>query len=146
MALYLGILLFSFTISAIAVVPFIDLLYRIHFLHQPERSGLTKEDSAASKTLHRLHRWKGGTPVGGGMLIIFLVSIIYLFLFPLLSRFGVYIKSSFSIKQELNVIFFSFISFGILGLYDDLIKIFPHRPQFLPLSSRLKRKILIRSS
>jgi phospho-N-acetylmuramoyl-pentapeptide-transferase len=41
-----------------------------------------------------------------------------------LKFFGVFITSNFPIKEEVNVIFFSFISFGILGLYDDIMKFF----------------------
>ncbi|MEK7091022.1 MAG: hypothetical protein AAB887_00760 [Patescibacteria group bacterium] len=89
MALYLGILIFSFIITSIAIVPFIDFLY--------------------SK--------KKGTPVGGGILMITIVTLLYVLLFPLIIRLGVYITSAFPIKEELNIIFFTFISFGLLGLY-----------------------------
>jgi len=37
---------------------------------------------------------------------------------------GVYIQSAFNLKKELFIIFFTFISFGLLGLSDDLLKIF----------------------
>jgi phospho-N-acetylmuramoyl-pentapeptide-transferase len=37
---------------------------------------------------------------------------------------GVYIRSSHDFRIELFIILFTFISFGFLGLYDDLIKIF----------------------
>ena len=89
MALYLGILIFSFIITSIAIVPFIDFLY--------------------SK--------KKGIPVGGGILIITVVTLLYVFLFPLIIRLGVYVTSAFPIKEELNIIIFTFVSFGLLGLY-----------------------------
>lgn len=87
MALYLGILIFSFIFTSIAIVPFIDFLY--------------------SK--------KKGTPVGGGILIVTIVATLYALLFPIVIRLGVYITSAFPIKEELNIIFFTFISFGLLG-------------------------------
>ncbi len=99
MALFLGILLFAFILTAVAIVPFIHFLYRLRFTHI-------------------------GTPIGGGILIIGLVSVLFAVIFPTISHLGVYISSSFSIKEELNVIFFTFISFGLLGLYDDIMKIF----------------------
>ena len=140
MALYLGLLLFSFIVTSLAIVPFIDLLYRLHFTHRAETSGLTTEASSASQTLHNLHRWKTGTPVGGGVLLIFLISLLYLFLFPLLSRSGIYISTNFPLKEELNILFFTFISFGLIGLYDDLLKIFPKKS--LPAISRTTKHML----
>lgn len=114
MALYLGVLLFSFILTGIAVIPFIDLLFRFRLVH--------------SQTNQAWHNRKLGTPIGGGVLIITLVSFLYALLFPLLPRLGISPAANFLPKDELNVIFFSFISFGILGLYDDLVKIF-HLPQ-----------------
>lgn len=105
MAIYLGILLFSFFITGVSLVPFIDLLYRLHFVNK-------KQFPLSS------------VPVGGGIIIIALVTLLYAFMFPLISRFGVYITTGFSLKEELNVIFFTFISFGLLGLYDDIVGIF----------------------
>lgn len=102
MALYLGILLFSFLISCIAIVPFIDLLYRLR---------LTYHGPVSSKV---------GVPVGGGLLIITLVSLLFITVFTLVRRFGVYIYLGFPLREELNLLFFTFISFGLLGLYDDL--------------------------
>ena len=108
MALYLGILLFSFIITSIAIVPFIDLLYRLHLT-----SPVVKEPGT-----------KSHTPLGGGLIIIFTVCLLYALIYPLISRFGVFIQSSFPVKDELNIIFFTFISFGLLGLYEDILKVF----------------------
>jgi len=117
--LALGLILFSFLITSIFLVPFINLLYRLK---------LTRKKEAPKKgkipLFDKLHDAKAGTPVGGGILIILVVTVLFMFLFPLASRMGVYIRSSYNFKNELFVIFFTFISFGILGLYDDLIKIF----------------------
>ena len=56
--------------------------------------------------------------------MIAIVSICLSLLFPFASHMGVQIQSSFNLKIELYLIFFTFLSFGILGLSDDLIKIF----------------------
>ena len=87
MALFLGILIFSFITTSIAIVPFIDLKYRRK------------------------------SPTGGGILIITIVSLLYALLFPIIRHLGVYITSAFDITEELNIIFFTFISFGILGIF-----------------------------
>ncbi|TSC88345.1 MAG: Phospho-N-acetylmuramoyl-pentapeptide-transferase [Microgenomates group bacterium Gr01-1014_16] len=142
MALYLGLLLFSFIITALAIVPFIDLLYRLRITHRSDTSGLTRESSPASTALHSLHIWKAGTPVGGGILMIFLVSLLYLLLFPLLSKSGVYISSNFPLKEELNIVFFTFISFGLIGLYDDLRKIFPSSQDSIPIIPKSSKQLL----
>lgn len=112
MALYLGILLFSFILTSLAIIPFIDLLYRLH---------LTSQKTLPVEVDEITH---SVTPVGGGVIIISVVSCLFLILFPVLSRFGVFIRTSFPLKEELNLIFFTFVSFGLLGLFDDIVKIF----------------------
>lgn len=144
MALYLGILIFSFLITAVAVVPFIDFLYRLKLTRQDERKTVLAGDTQAFKKLHQQHAAKIGTPIGGGVLIIAMVTVLYILLFPLLRRLGVYITTGFPIKDELNIIFFTFISFGVLGLYDDIMKIFGFsKTGFFGL--RLRHKFLIQT-
>jgi len=122
MALYLGLLLFSFIITSILTVPFIDLLYKLRFLRKKQKT----RDFLGKLTpiFDKLHKNKSGTPVGGGLLIIVVVTALYFVLFPLLKFMGVYVNAVFPIKEELNVIFLTFISFGLLGLYDDIMKFF----------------------
>src|SRR3990172_4315548 len=107
--LALGLLLFSFSITSLLVVPFIDLLYKLK---------LTRKKEAPLKgkipLFDKLHDIKAGTPVGGGILIILVVTILFTFLFPFASRMGVYIRSSYNFKTELFVIYFTFLSFGLL--------------------------------
>ncbi|MCX6726000.1 MAG: hypothetical protein NT052_01645 [Candidatus Shapirobacteria bacterium] len=122
MPLYLGLLIFSFLITSILVVPFINFLYKISFLR---RHQLTKDfQGIRTKIFDHFHKHKAGTPVGGGLLIIAIVSLLYVFIFPLISYFGVFITTAYPIREELNVLFFTFISFGLLGLYDDIMKFF----------------------
>jgi len=140
MALYLGLLIFSFAVTSILVVPFINLLYKFKVL----RCRQTTRDFLGwrTKIFDRLHAHKVGTPVGGGLLIIAVVSLLYALLFPLISYLGVFISAAHSIKDELNILFFSFISFGLLGFYDDIRKLFGFRQTgFFGL--RLRHKFLI---
>ena len=101
--LALGLLIFSFSITSILIVPFIDLLYKLK---------LTRQKEAPSKgkipLFDKLHDVKAGTPVGAGILIIFIVTIFFILLFPFASRMGVFIRSSFDFKTENFVILFTF--------------------------------------
>ncbi len=116
--LVLGIVIFSFLLNSILIVPFINLLYRIKLVRRKE--GVSKHTTLFDK----LHDKKAGTPIGGGIIIVGAVTILFAVLFPIISRLGVFIRSSFDLNGELFVIFFTFISFGLLGLLDDIIKIF----------------------
>lgn len=119
MALSFGLLIFSFIVTGIAIIPFINLLYRLKFTRREEAPKRGKVP-----LFDKLHDWKAGTPVGGGLLIIAVVSLLYAILFPVLQYLGVYVTAVYPLRDEVNIIFFSFISFGLLGLYDDLMKFF----------------------
>lgn len=117
--LALGLIIFSFLVTSALIVPYINLLYRLK---------LTRRKEAPKKgkipLFDKLHDKKAGTPVGGGILIIAVVTISFGLLFPFASSMGVFIRSSFHFKTELFVIFFTFLAYGLLGLSDDLIKLF----------------------
>lgn len=140
MALYLGLLIFSFILTAILIVPFINLLYKIRFLRRKQQT----KDFLGRRTriFDKFHAKKAGTPVGAGLLIIVIVSLLYVLLFPLINTLGVYISTAHNLRQELNVLFFTFISFGLLGLYDDFLKFFGFEKKgFFGL--RLRQKFII---
>ncbi|MEK7472851.1 MAG: phospho-N-acetylmuramoyl-pentapeptide-transferase [Patescibacteria group bacterium] len=115
--LALGLILFSFLTTSILVVPFIDFLYKIKFTRKVEAP-----KSGKVPLFDKLHDIKAGTPVGGGLLIIFVVIMLFAIIFPISSYMGVYIQTSHNLRIELFVIFFTFISFGLLGLLDDYKK------------------------
>ena len=122
MALMLGLLIFSFIINSVLIVPFINVLYKLKFLRQKQET----KDAFGKKTpiFDRFHKHKAGTPVGGGILIVFLTTLLFLLLLPILNFLGIEITSIYPIKDEINIIFFTFISFALLGFYDDLMKFF----------------------
>lgn len=142
MTLILGLLLFSFIINSFLVVPFINLLYKLKFQRQPQKT----LDFQGKRTpiFDKFHSWKAGTPVGGGLLIILTTTILFILLFPLIKLSGVYISSNYPLKDQLNIIFLTFISFGLLGLYDDILKFFGLKKEgFFGL--RMRHKLLIQA-
>lgn len=118
----LGLLVFSFVVTAILLVPFINLLYRFKFTR---RFQVTR-DAFNRKTpiFDKFHQHKQGTPVGGGLLMIGVVGLLFFLLFPLAKYVGVDVTHVYPISAEVNVLFFTFIGFGLLGLYDDMMKFF----------------------
>lgn len=122
MKLSLGILIFSFIVTSIAIVPFINTLYFIKFQRRKQKT----LDALGKRTpiFDKFHAHKAGTPVGGGLLVITIVSLLFLILFPLIQYLGVDISENYPLSDQLNIIFFTFISFGLLGLYDDIMKMF----------------------
>ncbi len=115
--LALGLTIFSFLISSVLMVPFINLLYKLRLTRKKEAPKHGKVP-----LFDKLHDAKAGTPVGGGVLIIALVSLLFLFTFPLSRYLGVFISSAHNLSQEIFILLFTFISFGLLGLSDDLLK------------------------
>lgn len=93
MDLYLGLVLFSFAVTAAAVVPFINLFY--YFTRKNSR------------------------PEGGGMLIIGITITIFFIIIPIISRLGYRVFSLFNFTQEVHVLMLSFFGFGLLGFIDD---------------------------
>lgn len=123
LALTLGLIIFSFSIASISIVPFINFLFKIKATRRKEAVSIKK-----TTLFDKFHDIKAGTPIGGGIILISLVTIIFLLIFPFASHMGVFIRSSFDFKSELWIIIFTFVSFGLLGLLDDYVKIFgkPH--------------------
>lgn len=118
LSLGLGLIIFSFLINSILIVPFINFLYKLKMTRQVE--GGKKSNSLFDK----LHDIKAGTPVGGGNFIIIMTVLLFIIIFPISSRLGTFIETAYNLRGELWVIFITFIGFGLLGLMDDLIKTF----------------------
>lgn len=118
LSLGLGLIIFSFLINSVLIVPFINFLFKLKMTRKVE-SGKGKKF-----LFDKLHDIKAGTPVGGGNFIIFMTVLLFALIFPVSSRLGLFVQSAYDLKGELWVILITFIGFGILGLMDDLVKIF----------------------
>lgn len=129
MAKILGLLILSFVLTGILIIPFIDFLYkkvRLRRQKQKTRDIFNKPTPIFDK----INQLKVGTPFGGGILIILVSSFLALW---------VYGSFSLSVKPwEIFVLLFSFISFGILGFYDDVKKMANGKSQFFGLRFRHK--------
>jgi phospho-N-acetylmuramoyl-pentapeptide-transferase len=119
MDILLGILILSFIVHAFSIVPFINFLYHLKFFKN--RSAISKEKVDEASTHIRS---KARTPEGGGLLILVITSLIFSLCLPVMKYLGFEITHVYPINDEINIIFFTFISFGLLGLYDDVIKFF----------------------
>lgn len=118
----------SFFISGILFIPFIDFLYKIKLQRQKQ---ITKDMfNKHTPIFDKFNSWKVGTPFGGGILIIIVVTLLTFWSYGV---FGVKVK-----PWELFVLLFSFIGFGLLGLYDDIKKLFPDNKAFFGLSFTVK--------
>jgi len=119
LSLVLGIIIFSFLVTSLLVLPFINFLYKMKLTRKKEAP-----KNGKIPLFDKLHDVKAGTPVGGGILLVLIITILFFVLFPIASRLGVFIHCAFNLKYEVFIVFFTFISFGLIGLSDDLIKIF----------------------
>ena len=123
----LGILMLAFVVTSILIIPFVNLLYRLKFLRAHQIT--TDAFGILTPIFDKFHRSKAGVPVGGGLLVIFVVSVLFAITIPILSYSGRDITSVYrNLNAEMYIIFFTMISFGLLGLYDDIKKFFRFKP------------------
>ncbi len=133
MAQYLGLIILSIVITGILLVPFIDFLYKIKFRRAPQET----KDMYGKRTplFDKYNAWKVGTPIGGGVLIILVVSIMTLWSYGILNiDFKVW---------ELGALMISFVGFGALGLYDDLKKLVSKKQQGAFFGLRFRHKFIL---
>lgn len=117
----LGLVLISFAVASFLMVPFIDLLF---FLKKRFKENLANKkqlrknsDISFNTPIHnRILKGKDiDVPVGGGLLIIPLLIIISLL---------VLYFTDYKLTDEIYVLIFTLLSFGLIGLPDDMRKIF----------------------
>lgn len=112
--------------------------YRMQRLNQKTRDAFNKRTPIFDK----FHKSKAGTPVGGGLLIIVLTTVLFPILLLLMKYFWVPITSVYAMVSEIKIILFTFLSFGLLGLFDDAKKTFANLSTgFLGL--RLRHKLVL---
>lgn len=123
MSLSLFSILISFIFNFVLIIPFIDFLYKKKLQRQEQK---TKDPFNQPATIFdKFHRHKKGTPVGGGILLIITTTILFLFYFFIYLLIRKKVVSLYpSYFEEIKIILFTFISFALLGLYDDITKIF----------------------
>lgn len=133
MAQLLGLTLLSLFITALLIVPFIDFLYRIKLRRQNQKT--VDLFNKPTPFFDKFNGWKVGTPFGGGLLIIAVVSVIFLWSFGVLNL---------TVNPwELFVILFTFIAFGVLGLWDDIKKLVESDNKHTLFGLRFRYKFLL---
>ncbi|MBU0999918.1 hypothetical protein KKE78_00780 [Patescibacteria group bacterium] len=105
----LGLVLLSFIVTSVFMVPFIDLLF---YLKRRFERIQEKEEKKSETPIHdQLMKKDIGTPSGGGILLICILVVLsvgYAFLGPSVD------------KMSLGILLFTLVSFGSLGLIDDI--------------------------
>lgn len=105
----LGLLLLSFAITSFFMVPFIDFLF---FLKRKyEKVKVKKPSIPLSAAYIKLAKEDESTPQGGGILLIVILAIL-----SISYAFFVEIQDILALK----ILLFTLISFGALGLVDDI--------------------------
>ncbi len=105
----LGLVLLAFAVTAVFMVPFIDLLFYLKRRFERIQSKVGKKSETP---IHdQLMKGDIGTPSGAGILLIFILVILsfaYTFFSPSVD------------KVSLKILLFTLASFGSLGLADDI--------------------------
>ncbi|MCX8009052.1 MAG: phospho-N-acetylmuramoyl-pentapeptide-transferase [Patescibacteria group bacterium] len=140
MVFLLGVLLFSYFFTSILYIPFIKLLYKLKLRRQRQKT----VDIFHNRTpiFDKFHANKAGTPVGGGILIIVFVTIMLPVILKLMEYFWIPVTSVYPFATEVKILLFTFVSFGLLGLIDDVKKTFAWKKEkFFGL--RLRHKLFV---
>lgn len=134
MSKLLGLTLLSLFSTAVLIVPFIDFLYkRLKLTRQKQKT--VDVFNQPTPFFDKTSTWKVGTPFGGGLLILLVVIVLSLW------GYGIFnINASF---WEVIILIFTFISFGLLGLYDDLKKIVDGSSKNTFFGLRFRHKFII---
>ena len=129
MSQLLGLVLLSFIATSICMVPFIDFLY--YLKRKFQRKDIINKN--VDTPIHnKLMKQDETTPSGGGILLIFVLSILAI----AYSLFSPVVDS-----VSLKILLFTLISFGSLGLIDDVRLILTRRKgKFLGLG---RKKMII---
>src|SRR5689334_2154585 len=109
----LGLILISFFVTSFLLVPFIDLLFYLKRKTKSPQKGFSDKQTPIHNNL--LAGKDIETPVGGGLIVIPVVVILTL---------AAYYLSGYKINTQTMILIFTLISFGFIGLLDDIRKIF----------------------
>ncbi|MBI4036983.1 hypothetical protein HY385_01005 [Candidatus Daviesbacteria bacterium] len=110
----LGLIWISFFITSFALVPFIDLLF---YLKRRSKKIVSLNVHDTTTPIHnKLLAGKDiDTPVGGGILVIAVVVLLTVIIFLI---------TGYQFNSQIFILLFTLLSFGAIGLSDDLRKIF----------------------
>ena len=124
--------LISFFITFVFFIPFINLLYKFK-LEDPNPSKHKDVFGESTPIFKKLRAGTSGTPIGGGLLIVLVVSLLTVLYFIIFDKLDIRIAG----------ILVTFISFMILGLFDDLKKTFHFKGG--PFELRVRQKFLLQA-
>lgn len=129
----LGLTLLSMLATGILIIPFIDFLYKVKLQRQNQKT--VDMFNKPTPLFDKFNGWKVGTPFGGGALIIGVVTVLSLW------SYGIFNVTA-SI-WEVFVLLFAFVSFGVLGFYDDMKKLVDNPKKYAIFGLRFRHKFLL---
>lgn len=139
---YLGLLLLSFGVTSVLMVPFINLLFKLHFAPKKETKEVREGAPKAFYEIRKLQAAKVGVLLSGGGILMSLVILVISSIVFALTRNNPSFLPAYPFGWQVGVLLFTFGGFGLLGLYDDMIKIFGiSKSGFFGL--RMRHKLLI---
>ncbi len=109
MANLLGLILLSFVVTSIFIVPFIDLLF--YLKRKFEKIGPIDKEISRLPIHNRLMKGDVNTPSGGGILLILILTLLSLV-------YNIFVH--FPDPSILKILLFTLVSFGALGFIDDI--------------------------
>lgn len=129
MTLLLGLVLLSFAVTSVFMVPFIDLLFNLKRRFEKKQ---VKPKSEETPIHDQLMKGDENTPSGGGILLTLILVIL---------SSGIFFFNQGVDEISLAILLFTVISFGSLGLIDDIKYIVTRRKgKFLGLG---RKKIIL---
>lgn len=121
----LGLVLFSFILTSILMVPFIDFLFRLKRRYEKKQEEVKKSETPIHDSLMKSDE---KTPSGAGLLLILILIALSL---------GFSLIGPLADKKSLMILLVTLISFGALGAADDIKLILTRRKgKFLGLGRR----------
>lgn len=112
MEIILGLVLLSFLITAVLLIPFINFLFTL----RKEHKKIYHSDNIMSPLHNEILKDKDTkTPVGGGLLLIPVIGILFLISFLSFNKV---------LNVEAFLLIFTLLTFGYIGFIDDIKKLF----------------------
>jgi phospho-N-acetylmuramoyl-pentapeptide-transferase len=144
MHFYFGLVMAAFGITFLGMIPFIGLLFKIKFTRRGEE---TEKRKGATEAFYKIRGMQSAKPplaTGGGIWLTVAVAVMFAVVFGVVGPSRGF-TGGYNLMGELTVIFATFAGFGILGFYDDLIKIFGYKKTgFFGL--RMRHKLILQTA